>query len=227
VSAPRLSVVIPTLNEGETLRATIAAARSSDVELVVVDGGSTDGTLAVADELADRVLTSSRGRAIQLNAGARATVGDVLLFLHADTLLPTGYVVAVRTALADPACVGGRFDVTLDADGKAYRVIERLINLRSRLTGIATGDQAMFVQRAVFDALGGFPNLPLMEDLALSRKLKQSGHVAALRARVVSSARRWQRHGVVRTVLLMWLLRAAYYLGVSPLYLARIYSSAR
>ena len=228
LSSSTLSVIVPTLDEAEALPAALAAARQPGVtEIIVVDGGSRDGTLALARALADRVLETARGRARQMNAGAAAARGDVLLFLHADTRLPAGYAQAVARALADPRVVGGRFDVRLDATGLAYRVVGRLISVRSRVTRVATGDQAIFVRRAVFGRLGGYPAVPLMEDVALSRALKRAGRVACLGETVVTSARRWQRHGVARTVLLMWALRAAYYAGVSPARLARVYRDAR
>ncbi len=179
-----LSVVVPTLDEAEALPATLAAARQPGVcEVIVVDGGSRDGTLAVAGPLADRVLRAPRGRAQQMNAGAAAARADVLLFLHADTRLPAGYAQAVAGALADPAVVGGRFDVRLDAAGLAYRALGRLISLRSRLTRVATGDQAIFVRRAVFERLGGYPLVPLMEDVALSRAMKRAGRVSRVSTR--------------------------------------------
>ena len=206
-SSPTLSVVVPTLDEAEALPASLAAARQPGVhEVIVVDGGSRDGTLAVARARADRVLEAPRGRARQMNAGAAAARGDVLLFLHADTRVPAGYARAVARALADPAVVGGRFDVRLDAAGLAYRALGRLISLRSRLTRVATGDQAIFVRRAVFERVGP---------------------IACLRDTVTTSARRWQRHGLARTVVLMWALRAAYYAGVPPARLARVYPDAR
>jgi rSAM/selenodomain-associated transferase 2 len=223
--AMTVSVVVPTLDEADALPRTLAAARQAGVgEIVVVDGGSRDATAAVARPLADRVLECAPGRARQMNAGAAAARGDVLLFLHADTLLPPGAAALVGRALDAQGAVGGRFDVRLDADGVAYRVIERAISLRSRLTGVATGDQAIFVRRAVFERLGGYPPLPLMEDIALCRALKREGRMVALRDTVLTSARRWRRHGVARTVLLMWALRAAYYAGVSPERLARVYA---
>jgi rSAM/selenodomain-associated transferase 2 len=223
-----LSVIVPTLDEELTIAGTLAAARQPDLdELIVVDGGSADATVALAHPLADRVLTAPRGRARQMNAGAGVARGAVLLFLHADSRLPACYPALVRQALAAPDVVGGRFDVRLDAAGVVFRVIERLISLRSRVTRVATGDQAIFVRREVFERLGGYPPVPLMEDLALSRDLKRAGRVACLREAVTTSTRRWQRHGVVRTVLLMWLLRAAYYAGVSPERLARAYTDAR
>src|SRR5207245_3226023 len=204
-----LSVVVPTLDEAEAWPGTRAAARPPGVhEVIVVDGGSRDGTRAVARTLADRVLEAPRGRARRMVAGAAAARGEVLVFLHADTRLPAGYAQAVAGALADPAVVGGRFDVRLDAAGLAYRAIGRLISLRSRLTRVATGDQAIFVRRAVFERLGGYPLVPLMEDVALSRAMKRVGRVACLSETVTTSARRWQRPGVARTGLVMWALRA-------------------
>ena len=223
-----ISVIVPALDEESVLADTLSAARQDGVtEIVVVDGGSRDRTVAVARALADRVLEAPRGRARQMNAGAAVTHGDVLLFLHADTRLPPDYPTVIAHALTDAAVVGGRFDVRLDATGIPYRVIERLIGWRSRLTRVATGDQAIFVRRTVFERLGGYPDLPLMEDIALNRMLRQAGRVACLRATVITSARRWHRRGVVRTVLLMWALRAAYYAGVSPERLARVYADVR
>jgi len=223
-----ISVIVPALDEEAVLARTLVAAQAAeDVELIVVDGGSRDATAAIAHRHADRVLDAPRGRAQQMNAGARVAVGDVLLFVHADTRLPAGYAGIVRRALVRADIVGGRFDVQLDAPGAVFRLTERLINARSRMTGIATGDQAIFVRRAVFERIGGYPIVPLMEDIALSRALKRLGPTVPLRDRVVTSARRWERHGVLRTVLLMWCLRAAYYAGVSPARLARLYLDAR
>jgi rSAM/selenodomain-associated transferase 2 len=223
-----VSVIVPALDEEHALDAIVAAARQPGLlEIIVVDGGSRDRTVDVARACADRVLSADRGRAAQMNAGAAVARGDVLLFLHADTRLPPGCHGAITHALADDRMVGGRFDLRLDAPGIPYRIIERMISLRSRLTRVATGDQAIFARRSVFERLGGFPPLPLMEDIAFCRALKRAGRIACLRERVVTSARRWQRRGVVRTVLLMWTLRAAYYAGVSPARLARAYVDAR
>lgn len=220
---PWLSVIVPTVNEASNIAAALRRAACPGAELVVVDGGSSDGTVTVARRYADVVLTGQRGRAAQMNAGAAAARGEVLLFLHADTLLPWGYAEQVRVAMMNPRTVGGRFDVHLDGRGPLYACIGVLINVRSRVSRVATGDQAMFVRRADFQRLGGYPELPLMEDLALSRALKRVGSIACLRSRVITSARRWREHGVLRTVLLMWALRLLYYFGASPRLLRRVY----
>jgi rSAM/selenodomain-associated transferase 2 len=219
-----ISVIVPALNEGDEIEATLASARDTGVcEVVVVDGGSCDGTVARATPLADRVISSAPGRALQMNTGAGQARGDVLLFLHADTRLPAGFARAVLEALQGGA-VGGRFDVELRGSHPLLPVIAWAISLRSRVSRIATGDQAIFVRRDVFSNIGGFPALPLMEDVAFSIALRRMGEVACLRSRVSTSARRWEQHGLARTVLLMWWLRFAYACGVSPFRLARSYA---
>ena len=227
----RLSVIVPTLDEEGVLGATLAGVRAArvvhELELVVVDGGSRDGTCAVAARHTDRVLHAAAGRASQMNAGAAAARGDTLLFLHADTLLPRGFDVAIADALADSATVGGRFDVHLDGDSRVLPLVAAAINWRSRWTRIATGDQAIFVRRAVFEALGGYAPVPLFEDVRLTIALKRLGGVACLRERVVTSARRWERRGPLRTVALMWALRLGHALGVSPARLRRLYDDVR
>jgi rSAM/selenodomain-associated transferase 2 len=221
---PRVSVIVPALNEARRIGDTLARLREPEVrEVLVVDGGSGDGTADVARRLADRVISSSPGRARQMNAGARVAAGEVLFFLHADTQVPSGYARAIVQAI-DGDAVAGRFDLALDAPGLAFRVIEAAINLRSRCTRVFTGDQGLFVRREVFDELGGYPDVPLLEDLALSIALKRRGKIACLRQRLRTSARRWQDGGVVRTVLLMWRIRALYFVGVSPERLARLYA---
>jgi rSAM/selenodomain-associated transferase 2 len=182
-----------------------------------------DGSGAAANVPGVRVLTARRGRARQMNAGAAAARGEIFLFLHADTRLPAEAAGALQEALADPAVVGGRFDVRLDNPRLPYRAIEALMNWRSRFTGIATGDQALFVRAATFRALGGFPDIPLMEDVEFSRRLKRAGRLAKLRARVVTAARRWERDGLTRTILLMWSLRFLYLVGADPAWLYRRY----
>ena len=210
------------------LAATLRQARQPGVrEVIVADGGSTDATCAIATALADVVLAAPRGRALQMNAGAARAIGDVLLFLHADTIVPQGFAAAVLAACAEPSVVGGRFDVNLDPSSPLLWLTGELMNRRSRLTGIATGDQTLFVRRAVFERLGGYAAMPLMEDVEFSKRLKREGRVACLRQRVTTSARRWQQRGVVRTILLMWSLRALYFCGVSPERLQRVYRHVR
>lgn len=223
-----VSVIVPVLNEEGGIGETLRRARQPRVrEIIVVDGGSTDQTRDVAQALADRVLSAPRGRAAQMNAGAERANGDILLFLHADTLVPEGFAAAVAAACKAPGVVGGRFDVDLTPSTPLLRLTGELMNWRSRLSRIATGDQAMFVRRDVFERMGGYANIPLMEDVELSRRLKGAGRIACLRQRVTVSARRWQAHGVMKTILLMWKLRALYFLGVSPVRLRRLYDDAR
>lgn len=225
----KLSVIVPMLNEVDAIANTLHAIRRStpDAEIVVVDGGSVDESVAIAKPLCDYVFVSRRGRAVQMNAGGRASHGDVLAFVHADTLVPPTFAADIASALADAAVVGGRFDVQLDLSALPYRVIGATISLRSRISRTATGDQAIFVRRDVFDRLGGFPALELCEDLDFSRRMKRVGRVACLRSCVTTSARRWNRDGVARTVVKMWLIRAMYLLGVPPARLKRMYSDTR
>ena len=220
----RLSIILPTLDEAEGITACLAplqGLRQAGHQVVVVDGGSRDGTPGLAAPLADRVLAAPRGRARQMNAGAARAEGDAFLFLHADTRLPEAAAARIAAALVDH--VWGRFDVRIEGRPALLRLVAALMNLRSRLTGIATGDQAIFVRRTVFEALGGFPDQPLMEDIELSRRLKRFGRPACLSARVRTSGRRWERHGVWRTILLMWRLRFDYWRGVPAERLARRY----
>jgi rSAM/selenodomain-associated transferase 2 len=219
---PALCIVIPVLDEAPTLAARLLALqvyRQRGAKVVVVDGGSRDDTLAIARTHADLALQAPRGRASQMNAGAAACPADLWLFLHADTTLPDD-----ADLLLQHACQGargwGRFDVRIDSPRPMLRFVSAMMNLRSRWTGIATGDQALFVRHDLFRQVGGYPDLPLMEDIALSRALKTTGRPACLPARVTTSARRWEQHGVWRTILLMWRLRAAYFLGADPRALA-------
>lgn len=224
--ARRISVVIPVRNEARGLAAALAplqAWRDRGHEIIVVDGYSTDGSAAVVEPLCDRLVRAAPGRAAQMNAGAALASGDLLVFLHADTVLPPAAEAALAAAAGADGDYWGRFDVRLDARGQVYRVIETLINWRSRLTGIATGDQAIFVSRALFERSGGFPRVALMEDIALSAKLRRCVRPVCCRVRVSTSARRWQRDGVAVTILTMWCLRAAFALGVSPDRLRAVY----
>lgn len=223
-SVPRVSIIIPAVNEADSLARTLpalAGLRHAGHEVVVVDGGSDDETRECARPLADRVLVTGRGRAEQMNAGAAAATGDVLLFLHADSLLPADADLAIAGALRESCW--GRFDVRLWGREWSFRIIEMLMNLRSRLTGIATGDQAIFVERETFASVGGYPDIALMEDVALSRRLRAIARPACLRQRVITSTRRWRSNGIARTVLLMWRLRLAFALGADPRRLARRY----
>ena len=222
------SIIIPVLNEAANIVAALQALsplRARGVELIVVDGGSADGTAALARPLADFVIASARGRATQMNAGAALARGDVLIFLHADTRLPGDADRRVVDGLARSGRAWGRFDVAIEGEHPLLPVVAHAMNFRSRLTGITTGDQAMFVARAAFDRVGGFPEIALMEDIALARNLKRLSRPLSLRARVTTSGRRWERRGVVRTIVKMWRLRAAYFFGADPQDLARRYDS--
>ena len=220
----RLSIVIPTLDEAATIRSLLLALqpwRGPGCEVIVADGGSRDGTAALAAPLADRVVDAPTGRAAQMNAGAACARGEALWFLHADSHPSRDAVPRLRAALAGAGW--GRFDVRLSGRHPLFRVIERAMNLRSCWSGIATGDQGIFVRRAWFDSVGGVPPLPLMEDVALSRALRRRGRPACLAGPLGTSSRRWERDGILRTVLLMWRLRLAYFLGAAPATLARHY----
>lgn len=220
-----LSVVIPALNEAAhipALLSDLAPARAAGAQLILVDGGSSDGTAALAAPGVDRVLSAPRGRATQMNAGARAGAGEVLWFLHADTRLPPEAPGVLLDACRKGAA-WGRFDVLLSGRLPVLRLVERAMSLRSCLTGIATGDQGIFVTREAFGQVGGFPEIPLMEDIALSKALRRLTRPICLKTRILTSSRRWEEGGVIRTILLMWRLRLAYALGADPRRLARLY----
>jgi rSAM/selenodomain-associated transferase 2 len=224
----RISIIIPVLNEEETIAATLEALSFlAPNEVIVVDGGSADHTREIAVRFPAAVLSAPPGRARQMNHGAGIAQGDVFLFLHADTRLPPSAVTDIRRSLIDSSFVGGRFDVKLDGQGRKLKMIGAFMNLRSRLTKMSTGDQAIFVRRETFEQLAGFPDIPLMEDLALSRMLKKKGRITCLKSQVVTSARRWEKEGIWRTVLRMWTLRFLYFAGVSPDRLSRYYCNAR
>lgn len=221
----RISIIIPVLNEAARIEDALTALqplRRRGHEIIVVDGGSTDKTVELAAPLADQVLTAMRGRARQMNAGAAKASGNVLLFLHADTRLPPDADQFVEVALA-PGLIWGRFDVQFDTDDRLLRLVAWSMNLRSRLSGVATGDQAIFIKRESFETIGGYPEIDLMEDLALSDKLLKRARPVCLRVKVTTSARRWQERGRIRTILLMWWLRLRYRLGADPGKLARRY----
>jgi rSAM/selenodomain-associated transferase 2 len=214
-----LSIIVPCLNEAEgicDMLAALAPLRARGAEVIVVDGGSTDGTAECAAPHADCVIGAPRGRAAQMNAGAARARNEILLFLHADTLLPESADALIVEGLKRSRRGWGRFDVAISGSHPLLRVVAWLMNVRSRLTGIATGDQAIFTTRSLFTAAGGYPAIALMEDIALSKQLKRFGPPLCLRHRLTASGRRWEKHGVVRTILLMWRLRLAYWLGADP-----------
>jgi rSAM/selenodomain-associated transferase 2 len=221
----RLSIIVPTLNEAAHIAATLAplqAMRGRGAEVIVADGGSSDETKTLAQPLADRVIDATRGRARQMNAGAKASAGAALLFLHADSLLPANADLDIESSLQRGAR-WGRFDVSITGTRAMFPVIAWFINHRSRLTGIATGDQGIFVRREAFESLGGFPDQPLMEDVEFCKRAKRFGAPACLKTRIQTSGRRWEKHGVLKTIGLMWALRARYFFGATPESLHRAY----
>lgn len=228
-----ISVIIPTLNEEKGLAQMVVHTLALGFdEVIVADGGSTDRTVPMAEAFCARVpnarlIHAPRGRARQMNEGVKASRGEILLFLHADTRLPSTARQDIEAAMWNGQIVGGRFDVKFDHHTMWSTVISTMMNRRSRWSGIATGDQAIFVHRRVFEQLGGFADIPLMEDIDFSRRLKQIGQTAPLRSRVVTSYRRWETHGPIRTILLMWTLRFLYWVGVSPHRLQRFYAIVR
>lgn len=224
-----LSIIIPTLNESTGIIAALSALsplRRAGAEIIIADGGSHDDTIDLARPFSDKMATSPRGRGAQMNAGAALARGDVFLFLHADTRLPADAGRIILDGLQSSNALWGRFDVTIEGEHPLLPIIATMMNLRSRLTGIATGDQAFFVTRAAFARASGFPDIPLMEDVAFAKTMKRISRPLCLRARVTTSGRRWEKHGVVRTILLMWRLRLDFFLGVAPSTLARRYGYA-
>lgn len=221
----KISIIIPVLNEEKTLSYLLNRLQSFDDgnhEVIVVDGGSFDNSLFIAQENATTVIVSKPGRAVQMNSGAEVATGEVFLFLHVDTILPESALSAISSSCINDNC-WGRFDVRLSSDKFVYRLIESLINLRSRLTSIATGDQAIFIKRDLFNRLNGFPEIALMEDVAFSKRLKKYSAPVCLKNRVITSSRRWETKGVIKTVLLMWKLRLYYFFGVTPEKLNKMY----
>jgi rSAM/selenodomain-associated transferase 2 len=221
-----ISIIIPTLNEAEEIAACLThlqPLRAAGHEVIVADGESSDATVALAIPLADQVINASPGRASQMNAGARIARGNILLFLHADTRLPPEADRLIVAGMERSGKGWGRFEARLSGRHPLLRVVERMMNWRSRLTGIATGDQGIFARREWFETSGGFPEIPLMEDIELSRRLKRLGAPLCLETPVITSSRRWEKHGILPTIFLMWRLRLAFYLGVSPANLVRRY----
>lgn len=225
-----LSIIVPVLNEADRIQAHLSALklwRMQGAQIIVVDGGSVDATVESATPLADRVITAPRGRASQMNAGAQLAAGSWLLFLHADTALPgltlADWLHSVQQHYQHRNQGWGRFDVRLSGERAVFRMIEFFMNQRSRLTAIATGDQGIFVRREWFNRIGGFPDIELMEDVALSKRLRRLSAPYCLHDRVTTSSRRWEENGVTRTILLMWALRLAYFIGVPPRHLLALY----
>ncbi|MDB9338715.1 MULTISPECIES: TIGR04283 family arsenosugar biosynthesis glycosyltransferase [Cyanophyceae] len=213
----KISIIIPTFNEAANLENAIASTQpSTNVELIVVDGGSQDDTVSIAQSLGVKVISSPPGRAVQMNAGAMAARGDILLFLHADTRLPAGFDSMVRSALQQPQTIAGAFSLRIDADHWALRWVEKGVNWRSHFYQMPYGDQAIFLTTEIFQKIGNFPNLPIMEDFELIRRLKRTGKIAIIPVPVITSARRWLKKGVFQTTLLNQIVITAYFLGVSP-----------
>ncbi|MHC5726710.1 MAG: TIGR04283 family arsenosugar biosynthesis glycosyltransferase [Nostoc sp.] len=224
IGSARISIIIPTLNEAGNIKEAIATTQpSTNIEIIVVDAGSEDGTVEIAQSLGVKVISSSPGRAVQMNAGALAASGDILLFLHADTRLPTGFDEMIRTALQQPGTVAGAFNLRIDASLLSLRWVEWGVNARSHFYQMPYGDQAIFLTKAVFQQMGGFPELPIMEDFELMRRLKRTGCIVIIPTPVVTSARRWLQKGVFKTTLLNQLVIIAYLLGVSPERICRWY----
>jgi len=223
-----LAAIVPVFNEAQLLPEKLSDLRALNTdELIFIDGGSTDGTQRLLDASGVPWFKGAKGRAAQMNLGAAACKSNILLFIHIDTKLDESNISAIKSAMKQPEKVGGRFDVRLSGRHPAYRIISWFMNMRSRLTKISTGDQALFVRRAVFEQMGGFADLPLMEDIEFSTRLKGEGSIACLRQTVTISSRRWQQHGIIHTILLMWKLRVLYWLGIPVDKLAVMYRDAR
>ena len=212
-----ISIIIPTFNEAANIENAIASTQpSTNVELIIVDGGSQDNTVNIAQSLGVKVILSAPGRAVQMNAGAMAATGDILLFLHADTCLPAGFDKMVRNALQQPKTVAGAFALRIDAPNLALRWVEKGVNWRSHFFQMPYGDQAIFLTTEIFQKIGNFPELPIMEDFELIRRLKRIGKIAIIPVPIITSARRWLKKGVLQTTLLNQIVIIAYFLGVSP-----------
>jgi len=222
----KLSIIIPVLNEAPVIPRTLQSLqplREAGHEVIVVDGGSRDDTVAVANPYADKIIQGPRGRSRQMNSGAKLASGEILLFLHADTILPDHADQLITEGINSQGKSWGRFNVRLSGKHPLLRAIEFLMNWRSRLSCIATGDQAIFVKRKLFEKIGGYPEIDLMEDIALCKLLKKYGQPLCLGECVTTSSRRWEEKGLVRTILLMWFLRLAYFYKADPKQLSKLY----
>lgn len=221
----QFSIIIPTLNEAAGIQQHLQALQplKNQCEIIIADGGSQDETIAIAKSLSDRVFTVPKGRARQMNAGVVCSTGEVLIFLHADTYLPGNALSIIKHGINTGYC-WGRFNIHLTGRNLMLEIIAYMMNWRSRLTGIATGDQVLFMTRHAFESIGGYPDIPLMEDIAICNKLKQLGKPLCLSAKVISSGRRWQQFGIFKTILLMWWLRLLFFFDFNPKQLAKLYS---
>ncbi|MBD1834712.1 TIGR04283 family arsenosugar biosynthesis glycosyltransferase [Cyanobacteria bacterium FACHB-472] len=226
--APRISVIIPVLNEASRIRLNLTSfEKATNVEVIVVDGGSQDETVAIAKSLGVQVLSAAAGRDRQMNAGAKVATGDILLFLHADTRLPVGFDAMVRQALAERGTIAGAFELKIDARMRSLRLVEKMVNWRSRFLHLPYGDQAIFLKASVFHEIGGFPNLPIMEDFEFILRLRRLGNITLVPASVLTSARRWQKLGVLKTTLINQIVIIGYFLGFSPSRLAKFYRARK
>lgn len=224
----KVSVIIPVLNEERFLGKTLSSLQQiNDCEILVVDGGSQDKTLMIAEQHGATILRSSRGRALQMNAGAENAVGEVLIFLHGDSRLSPDGIPAIREALSYPTVVGGAFHLAIDSPRAGYRLLAYAANMRSRITRIPYGDQGLFVRKEVFDVIGGFPPWPLMEDIEFCRRMKRKGKVVILPQRVLTAPRRWEKEGLFYGTVRNGLLLSLFYCGVSPFRLKRWYEDVR
>lgn len=223
----KISVIIPALNEAASIQATLLPLqplRQGQHEVILVDGGSIDNTIELAQALTDKIITSPKGRARQMNAGAKQAHGDVYWFLHSDTLAPENADKIIKQHLHDSGRHWGRFNIHLSGQQFIFRLIAWMMNTRSRITGIATGDQGIFIKAGVFNKLKGFKAIPLMEDIEISKRLlAQYGRPVCIGEKLLTSSRRWEQQGIIKTILLMWQLRLAYFLGCKPETLARYY----
>ena len=221
----KFSIIIPTLNEEKTIQSYLMSLQAirKYCEIIIVDGGSIDNTQNIATPLADKVIISPKGRANQMNKGARQATGEILLFLHADTYLPENALLLIQEKISGTA-QWGRFDIQLNGMHFMYKVIAQMMNWRSRITGIATGDQVIFVTRKTLKIAGYYPEINLMEDIALCKVLKKISPPICLKERVISSGRRWEYNGIYKTILLMWIIRLRYFFGADPQQLAFLYA---
>ena len=219
------TIIIPTLNEEAEIQACLMqlqGLRAQGFEVIVADGRSLDNTPQLVEGLCDQFISAQRGRAAQMNAAVLRAKGEIIFFLHVDTRLPEKFSELIHSIKADTFC-WGRFDVQLSGQHWSFRVIESMMNLRSRLTGIATGDQVIFMSKKLYREVGGFPEIELMEDIAMSRTLKNICLPLCLRQKVLTSSRRWERHGIISTIIKMWWLRFSFFIGIDPTTLSRKY----